>query len=116
MDHIYIWWLDKWHLMATHMLLEEADRGNHSINVLPGHIKMALDNACGCHYGGQLYPPVTLEAAINPDHLNNAGEEANLAAILTNGWFGIPFEEVHLRTIKQYPGIITTYALKAIRK
>ncbi|MNO21493.1 hypothetical protein D3C76_112670 [compost metagenome] len=116
MDHIYIWWLDKWLLMATHMLEEEADRGNHSINILPGHIKMALNQACGKHYGGQLYPPITLTESINPDHLDNVQEEKTLAAILTNGWFGIPFEEVHLPTVRQYPGIVTTFALKAVRK
>lgn len=114
MEHVYIWWLDKWHLMATDMVLEEAERANVNTPVLPGHIQMALRQAEGHYFGGQLYPPVTL-SIIDRDHLNFVQEEATLAKILSNGWFGIPFEEVHLPTVRQYPGIITTFGLKAIK-
>lgn len=115
MDHVYIWWLDKWHFMATDMVLEEAERANVNTPVLPGHIQMALRQATGHFYGGQLYPPVTL-SIIDRDHLNLLmGVEPELVKIFTNGWFGIPFEEVHLPTMRQYPGIITTFGLKAIK-
>lgn len=114
MDHVYIWWLDKWHLMATQMVLEEAERANVNTPVLPGHIQMALRQADDHYYGGQLYPPVTL-SIIDRDHLNYIGDEPSLVKIFSNGWFGIPFEEVHLPTMRQYPGILTSFSLKAIR-
>jgi len=115
MEEIFIWWLDKWHRMAADMVLEEAERANLNTPVLAGHLKLALRHASGQEYRGQLVPPVTLDY-MDRDYLHNSPNFLNtdLGQILSRNCIGIPFESVHLNTVKQYPGIITTREINAV--
>lgn len=115
MEEIFIWWLDKWHRMAADMVLEEAERANLNTPVLAGHIKLALNQMAGQTYQGQLVLPVTL-GWMDPDFLANSPEyiKTELGTVLSRDWIGIPFESVHLNTVKQYPGIITTRDLSPV--
>jgi hypothetical protein len=111
--HVFIWWMNNWGLMATFSIMEQADGGNRDFPVLPGHLKMALRQAENTQqYRGQLIPPVTLQAVVDTELLEDVQGEDTLQAILTNGYFGIPFEITHYDVVKKYAGIITTPELK----
>lgn len=113
MKHLNIWWMDVWLMMATKMILDEAEAAEAVAPVLPGHLKLAIRNITRDMYDGRLIAPITLQD-LDLDAVNAANINHPLTKAFNRGWLGIIVEEVHLPTLHQYAGLITDINLKAI--
>lgn len=113
MEHINIWWMDKWLMMATNLVLDEAQAAMASAPVLPGHIQLAIRSISRDMYDGRVIAPMTLQQ-IDPEQVREDNKHCDLSRAFNNGWLGILVEEVHLPTLRQYPGILTNIKLKAV--
>lgn len=114
-DNIFIWWIDKYHLMAINWQIEQGDNGQINMPPLPGHLRMAIGQINrGTAFDGRLVVPIPMRNTVDVDHLDDVTDAQSLKAVLCNQFIGVPIEMVHYDKVKHYAGIITNMDLSQI--
>lgn len=110
--NIFIWWLDRYHTMATFFQIEKCATGENTHPALPGHLQMAVNSIHrNTVYDGHLIVPMPLRNIVDPEHVDDVVDSQSLKALLYSKFVGIPFEMVHYDKVKHYAGLITTMDL-----